>query len=66
MGEDRIDMEVQEDEEVRVGSEFVYDDALLNDLFNDKFGLKRAETTLKKAELMGATTNVSGQVWTVC
>ena len=63
--DDRLDLDIQEDEDVPVGSDFVYDDATINELFSDRYGVRRAETELKKSELLGTSTTVGGQVWTV-
>ena len=60
--EDQIDLLIDEDEDVPVGSGFEYDE----DTTEDRFGQKRMETELQKLELLGTSVNVSGQVWTVC
>ena len=63
--EERIDLDATSDDEVSTGSGFIYDDDILDDLLNDKFGLKRTETEQEKAELVGTSFVVAGQRWTV-
>ena len=64
--EGRLDLVTTEDDDVPSSSGFVYDDAIIEELLSDRFGTKRLETDLKKSELLGTSTNVGGQVWTVC
>ena len=63
--DDRIDLDGTEDEEVPVGAGFEYDDEVINELMNDRFGAKRAEVKAKKLDLIGTSTSVAGQVWVI-
>ena len=63
--DDRLDLDSNDDDELPVGSGFVYDDAVISELLNDRYGVQRAETKRKKSELIGTSTTVAGQVWQV-
>ena len=58
--EEWLDMEEQEDEVLPQGSNFLYDEGLMNDLLRDRFGTVRAQVNRKKVELIGETVNVRG------
>ena len=60
--DDRLDLDSNDDDELPVGSGFVYDDAVISELLNDRYGVQRAETKRKKSELIGTSTTVAGQV----
>ena len=66
MDEDRVDLEVGvEDNAIPSGSGFIYDDEIINDMMNDRFGARRAATEHKKTEMIGTHFIISGQTWTV-
>ena len=60
--DDGLDLDSNDDDEVPVGSGFVYDDAVISELLNDRYRVQRAETEMKKTELIGTSTTVAGQV----
>ena len=59
------DIEHEEDERAPLGSGFIYDDATLTELMNDVLGARRDEMNRQKNNLIGNTTVVAGQQWTV-
>ena len=63
--EDSIDLDLNEDEHVPMGSGFVFDDNVITELLSDRFGVMRAETEAEVAELIGTSVDVAGQRWTV-
>ena len=63
--EDRIDLEAESDEDVPVGGGFVYDDEVLREILNDRFGTSRSLIERQKRDLVGSFIVVSGQKWTV-
>ena len=60
-----LDLDATEDDFVPSGSGFEYGDAIINELMHDRFGASRTETLTKTAELLGTSTDVAGQRWTV-
>ena len=66
MDEDRLDLDAGlEDNAIPSGSGFIYDDEIINDMMNDRFGARRVATEHKKTEMIGTHFNISGQRWTV-
>ena len=65
IGDEQLDLESTEDEDVPVGAGFVYDDTLIEDINRDRFGSQRQQVELQKAMLVGTSTTVGGQCWTV-
>ena len=65
ISEDSIDLDLNEDEHVPMGSGFVFDDNVITELLSDRFGVRRAETEAEIAELIGTSVDVAGQRWTV-
>lgn len=65
IGDDYLDIEENEDEDVSLGSGFIYDDEVITEIFSDRFGAQRARASSKKEQMIGKTTDVGGQVWTV-
>ena len=63
--DERIDLDVTSDDDVSTGSGFVYDDHVLEEILSDRFGTQRAETQMEKNGLVGTSTEVAGQRWTV-
>ena len=63
--EERLDLAEQEDEVAPQGSGFVYDPNAVDELIRDRYGALRMQTERKKRDLIGTTTDVRGQVWTV-
>ena len=61
--EERADEEELEDEVPPQGTDFLYNEGLINDLMRDRFGTARAEVNRKKSEMQGEAVNVRGQVW---
>ena len=59
------DNEIEEDERAPLGSGFIYDDATLTELMNDVLGARRDEMNGRKNNLIGNSTVVAGQQWTV-
>ena len=64
-----VETEVQEsnteDERPPIGSGYVYDDQVLNELLSDRYGTRRAEIEVIKNNMVGETVNVGGRIWTV-
>ena len=60
-----LDLCPDEDDNVSTGSGFVYNELVLGELVSDRYVEKRLETERKKIQLLGETTTVSGQTWTV-
>ena len=53
MDKDRFDLDVGvEDNAIPSGSGFIYDDEIINDMMNDRFGARRAATEDKKPEMI--------------
>ena len=64
-GEEMPDMVEAEDDVAPQGSGFVYDENIVNELLQDRYGTLRAQTEDKKKELIGTSTTVRGQEWVV-
>ena len=47
IGDDYLDIEENEDEDVSLGSGFIYDDEVITEIFSDRFGAQRARAARK-------------------
>ena len=63
--DERMDLDVTSDDDVSNGSGFIYDDNVLEELLTGRFGTQRAEAQIEKDGLVGISTEVAGQRWTV-
>ena len=56
---------VGEDDEDHTLPDYVYEDATLQELMSDRYGVRRSEVDQEKLELLGSTTVAHGNTWTV-
>ena len=63
--EDESQEQTEEDDMPPVGSGYVYEDGVLNEVLSDRFGARRREIEQLKEQLVGQTVNVSGREWVV-